>query len=92
MILWWTGALAPRARLARRAAAAYGLCVAVELSQLYRAPWIDAIRATRAGGLVLGSGFDPRDLLAYLVGVAGAALIEAAVARRSRRVTGAAAS
>jgi hypothetical protein len=37
------------------------------------------------GHLVLGSGFDPRDLVAYALGVAGAALLEAAVLARGRR-------
>jgi hypothetical protein len=76
MIAWWVGALAPGASLVRRGAAAYGVCVAVELSQLYHAPGIDAVRATRVGHLVLGSGFDPRDLVAYAGGVAAAVLIE----------------
>jgi hypothetical protein len=82
MIAWWMGALAPRTRLFVRSAVAYAICVIVEVSQLYHAPALDAIRATRAGHLVLGSGFDPRDLLAYALGVAGAAFIEAVVAAR----------
>jgi len=79
MMAWWIGAAAPRARLTIRSAAAYAVCVAVETSQLYHAPWLDALRATRAGHLVLGSGFDPRDLLAYALGVVAAALLEAVV-------------
>ena len=75
MIVWWAGALAPRARLLVRSAAAYAVCAVVEVSQLYHAPTLDAIRATQAGHLVLGSGFDPRDLAAYALGVTVAALI-----------------
>ncbi len=71
---WWAGALTPHARLATRSAAAYAICAGVELSQLYHAPALDTIRATRAGHLVLGSGFDPRDLAAYALGVLGAAV------------------
>jgi hypothetical protein len=41
----------------------------VEFSQLYHAPWIDEIRDTRLGALVLGSIFNWPDLVAYLVGV-----------------------
>lgn len=41
----------------------------VEFSQLYHSPWIDGIRRTRLGGLVLGSGFLWSDLLCYTVGV-----------------------
>jgi hypothetical protein len=87
MIAWWTGALAPRARLAMRSASAYAVCVAVEVSQLYHAPTLDAVRATRLGHLVLGSGFDPRDLAAYALGVAGAALLDALVVVRRGRAT-----
>src|SRR5256885_6324715 len=65
MVAWWAGALAPGVRLAARSAGAYAVCAAVEVTQLYHAPTLDAIRATRAGRLVLGSGFDARDLLAY---------------------------
>jgi hypothetical protein len=82
MIAWWAGALAPGARLATRSALAYAICVLVEVSQLYHVPWLDAVRATRPGHLVLGSGFDPRDLVAYAAGVAGTALLERGVVAR----------
>jgi len=88
MITWWIGALAPGARLVRRCSAAYAICVVVEASQLYHTPWLDALRATGLGRLVMGTGFDPRDLAAYALGVAGAALFEAAVASRGRRPRG----
>jgi len=84
MILWWVGAIAPGARLVVRAAAAYLVCASVELSQLYHSPALDAARATPLG-LVLGSGFDWRDLGAYALGVLGAALLEAAVVAWTRR-------
>lgn len=41
----------------------------IEISQLYHAPWIDAIRQTTLGGLVLGFGFLWSDLLCYLIGI-----------------------
>jgi glycopeptide antibiotics resistance protein len=44
-------------------------CFAIEFSQLYQAPWINNIRATVLGHLVLGQGFLWGDLLAYVVGV-----------------------
>ena len=83
MIAWWVGALAPLTRLAARAALAYAVCAAVEVSQIFHTPGLDALRATRPGHLFLGSGFDPRDLVAYAVGVAAAVLVESAIARRS---------
>lgn len=48
---------------------AIGFSFGIEISQLYHAAWIDAIRATRMGGLVLGFGFLWSDLLCYTVGV-----------------------
>lgn len=43
---------------------------AVEFSQLYHAPWIDRIRHTTLGGLLLGFTFLWSDLICYTVGVA----------------------
>lgn len=48
----------------------------IEISQLYHAPWIDNVRATRLGGLVLGFGFVWSDLLCYSVGIAVGVLAE----------------
>lgn len=61
--------LRPNARLWLRGATALGIAFAVELSQLYHAPWIDGIRVTTLGGLVLGFGFLWTDLVCYAVGV-----------------------
>ena len=85
MIAWGVGALAPHAKLALRSAAAYAVCAAVEVSQLYHTAALDAIRATRAGQLVLGSGFDPRDLAAYALGVLSAMFLESVILARVRR-------
>ena len=62
-------ALRPDARLWYRGAMALGFAFLVELSQLYHAPWIDAIRSTKIGGLILGFGFLWTDLVCYAVGV-----------------------
>lgn len=76
MIVWLAGAVAPAARVVPRSISAYAVCVAVEFSQLDHAPALDTLRATRIGSLVLGSGFDARDLAAYAGGVVAAALLE----------------
>src|ERR1017187_341105 len=47
----------PRASTRTIAILAMSFSVAVEISQLYHAPWIDSIRHTNLGGLVLGFGF-----------------------------------
>src|SRR5215217_7086084 len=51
------------------AAAALAFSVSIEVSQLYHAPWIDAIRNMPLGGLILGFTFVWSDLLCYCVGV-----------------------
>lgn len=43
------------------------------------APGVSRRRPTTAGRLVLGSGFDPRDLVAYTLGVIAVAFLERAV-------------
>jgi hypothetical protein len=44
-------------------------CYAIEFSQLYKAPWIDNLRHTLFGRLVLGETFLWGDLLSYTVGI-----------------------
>lgn len=70
------------APVGRLALTALGFAFAIETSQLYHAPWIDAIRTTRPGALVLGFGFLWSDLACYTIGVALAAGLDAAILRR----------
>ncbi len=64
-----------------RAAASLALALLVEVSQLYHAPWIDSIRQTILGGLVLGFGFLWTDLVCYTVGIATGSLTEWGIRR-----------
>lgn len=64
------GIVVPRWSSLRVAFAALTVSYAVEVGQLYHAPWIDAIRDTRLGALALGSDFIWSDLLCYTAGVA----------------------
>ena len=84
MLTWWVSALWPRLARGARAALALGTCYAVEVSQLYHTPGLDALRRTTLGHLVLGSSFDVRDPAAYALGVLGAVVIERAAASRGR--------
>ena len=45
------------------------VCYTVEFSQLYHANWIDKIRNTRVGHLILGNVFVWSDLVAYTLGI-----------------------
>lgn len=74
----------PRTRIAHLTIGALVVSFAIEMSQLYHAPWIDDIRRTRVGALVLGFGFLWSDLACYTAGVAAAALGDALVSGRRR--------
>jgi hypothetical protein len=41
----------------------------IEFSQLYQADWINVVRNTTLGALILGKGFLMVDLIRYLVGI-----------------------
>ncbi len=49
---------------------------AIEFSQLYHAPWIDSIRPTLFGRLVLGATFNWGDMISYTVGVGIGVLVD----------------
>jgi len=51
-------------------------CYVIEVSQLYQSPWIDTIRNTRIGGLILGRGFLWSDLVSYSIGIVIGALLD----------------
>ena len=44
-------------------------CFGIEFSQLYQVTWINELRQTMPGRLILGQGFLWGDLLAYTIGV-----------------------
>jgi hypothetical protein len=79
------GLLLPRSSTRTIALLAMAVSVAVELSQLYHAPWIDSIRQTTLGGLILGFGFLWSDLACYAAGVGLGVCAEAVLRRGSRR-------
>ena len=75
----------PGSRTTRLAMAALSVSYLVEAAQLYQDPWVNSIRSTTAGHLVLGQGFDWRDLVAYTVGVGLASGVDMLLARSGRR-------
>jgi hypothetical protein len=83
MVYLLAAAVWPRASVRRLAVGTAVFALAIELGQLYHAPWIDAVRHTRIGGLVLGFGFLWSDLACYAAGIALAAALDAVLTRRS---------
>jgi Protein of unknown function (DUF2809) len=70
------GMVLPRASTWKIAGLALVISYIVEFGQLYRAPWLVAIRETTIGHLLLGSEFVWGDLVAYTIGAAIALLVE----------------
>ena len=68
-----------------RAVIALTICYCIEVFQLYQADWINAVRQTVPGKLVLGSGFLWSDLLAYLIGVTAAFLVDKFVIQKRNK-------
>jgi hypothetical protein len=71
----------PRLSIAQAAGWALGISFAVEISQLYHAPWIDAVRAHALGALFLGHEFLWSDLACYSVGALLAAGVDRLLTR-----------
>ncbi|EMI9089585.1 MULTISPECIES: ribosomal maturation YjgA family protein [Bacillus] len=69
MIFTGFGFVFPKIETKKLAFISLLFCYAIEISQLYHAEWIDSIRTTTLGGLVLGYGFLWSDLVAYTIGV-----------------------
>jgi hypothetical protein len=85
MMFWILALVWRRASTRGLAWSALAVAYAVEFSQLYHAPWIDSIRATRIGALALGSGFLWSDLVCYAVGAGFGAALDLLIVSRQRR-------
>ena len=70
MVFCGLGFINPGASTLRLAVYALLISYVDEFTQLYQAPWINEIRSSYVGHLVLGSTFSWYDMAAYTVGVA----------------------
>lgn len=61
-------------------------CYTIEILQLYQADWINNIRATTLGHLILGQRFLWSDIIAYTVGIGIAYTTEIYLNRKSERL------
>lgn len=59
------------------------ICVSIELSQLYQADWINSVRSTLPGRLILGRGFLWSDVVAYIIGILMIRVIDHRLINRS---------
>ncbi|WP_354578951.1 DUF2809 domain-containing protein [Hymenobacter sp. UYP22] len=84
LVFWLLGWCRPRQPGRWVANWALLLAFGVEFSQLFHPPWLDALRYTTLGGLVLGRGFLWSDLLCYTLGVAVGTKLEQLWAGRGK--------
>lgn len=90
MVFFLLVAACPRKHIVHLALAATFISFAAEFSQLLNYPWLNSLRSTNVGHLLLGSTFNAPDLLAYAVGVLVALGVQAATCiRRGRSIIGA---
>ena len=61
--------LFPKFNLLRSFILAMIFSFTIEFSQLYQAEWLNDIRSTTFGALVLGHGFLVEDLISYAIGI-----------------------
>lgn len=80
--------LLPRARTHTIFLLSWALTWGIEFSELYQADWINALRVTPLGGLILGYTFVPRDLLLYLCGIGAGVVLERGLLLRYKSITG----
>jgi hypothetical protein len=66
----------PRATSVKLVVSAVLVTELIELSQLYQAPWVNQVRDTRLGGLLLGHGFSYSDMICVLIGALLAGAID----------------
>ena len=70
------GFLLPRTSTIKIGIAALVFSLAIEFSQLYQSTWINQIRHTTFGGLILGFGFLWTDVICYIIGIILGMVIE----------------
>lgn len=76
-VLW--GLILPQTKTMKIAGLAFLTSFLDELSQLYHAPWIDAIRVTAIGHIILGFSFSWYDILAYTAGILTGIIMESLI-------------
>lgn len=69
MVFLVTGFILKKEQVYKVALIAALFSIFIETSQLYHSAWIDALRNTLIGGLVLGYGFLWSDIICYILGI-----------------------
>jgi hypothetical protein len=88
MVFLGVSGICPNARPMSRVMIALAFSFGIELSQLCHCQWLDAIRKTTLGGLVLGYGFLWSDLVCYTFGVGVGVAFDSCMSSRQITVAG----
>lgn len=83
LIYWVISALRPMWTPRQSGVFAVVITTTVELSQLYHAPALDALRETTFGALMLGRVFSPWDVISYAAAVVFGVTIDQAIRDKS---------
>ncbi len=83
MVFWCFSILLIRQKRWKILTAALIFSFGIEFSQFYHAPWIDYLRGTRIGGLILGFGFKYSELICYSIGIAFGGVIDFVLIKKS---------
>lgn len=86
MVYWVLAMVAPSASVSKLAVYSLAFSYCDEIGQLYRSPWLDQIRASAIGHIVLGSHFSWLDVLSYTIGISLVAPVDRLLLRRAENL------
>jgi|WetSurMetagenome_2_1015567.scaffolds.fasta_scaffold25374_2 hypothetical protein len=86
MVYWIVAFIAPARPVLFRGAIALAISILDELSQAFHTVWLDGIRSTTVGHLVLGASFSLKDIAAYAAGIGLIAIIDIIVRLRIKPI------
>lgn len=76
MVYWGIRFLSPSISIVKSVVISLLFSYCIEISQLYQADWVNIVRSTTLGALILGHGFLWSDMICYTVGVLLSAAID----------------
>ena len=82
LVFWILGFVFPKNLSFKNAIIALIFSYLIEISQLYQAEWINEIRNTTIGALVLGHGFLWSDIICYTVGIGIGLIVDITLIKR----------
>ena len=85
LVFWLFRTIYPSVSILYSALLAISFSFTIEFLQFYHAPWIDHIRSTTLGGLVLGFGFKLSDLACYTVGIGTGVMFDTMLIKYKRQ-------